>query len=235
MTCVVVITGALGHLGRAVSAELAARGTQLVLLDRVPGAAALAAQSAFAAPAAAQVTAQVDLTSLPDVRAALDAAARRWGGIDALVNIAGGFQWQTLAASDDLAEWRTLFELNVMTCATACKAALPHLQRRGGGRIVNVGAFAAARGTSGMGAYAASKSGVARLTEALADELKGENITVNAVLPSIIDTPANRAAMPKADPSRWVRAEQIAQVVGFLLSDAAAAVTGALVPVTGRG
>jgi NAD(P)-dependent dehydrogenase (short-subunit alcohol dehydrogenase family) len=224
MSQVVVITGAFGNLGRAVSAELLASGAKLVLLDRALG----------SVPPGA-LARQVDLTALAPVRAALDEAAAQLGGIDALVNIAGGFRWQTLEASEDLREWRELFELNVMTAATACKAVLPHLQRRGGGRVVNVGAFAAARGTSGMGAYAAAKSGVARLTETLADELKAQNITVNAVLPSIIDTAQNRAEMPTADASRWVRAEQIAQVVAFLLSGAAAAVTGVLVPVTGRG
>jgi NAD(P)-dependent dehydrogenase (short-subunit alcohol dehydrogenase family) len=107
--------------------------------------------------------------------------------------------------------------------------------RRGGGRIVNIGAGAAAsKAGVGMGPYSASKAGVAKFTEALADELKDHEITVNAVLPSIIDTPANRADMPDADFSRWVTTHAIADVIVFLLSEQARAMTGALIPVSGR-
>ena len=124
--------------------------------------------------------------------------------------------------------------MNLVTCVNASKAVLPHLQKGGSGRIVNVGAMGALKAAAGMGAYAASKSGVLRLTEALAEELKLQGVTVNAVMPSIIDTPQNRADMPKANFDHWVKAEEIARVVGFLLSDEASAVTGALVPVTGK-
>ena len=158
----------------------------------------------------------------------------RFGRIDALVNVAGGFRWQSLEQSEDLAEWASMFNINVMTCVTASKAVLPHLQRSGAGHIVNVGALGAVKAASGMGPYAASKAGVARFTEALAEELKLQGINVNAVLPSIIDTPQNRADMPTADFDRWVKAEQIAGVVAFLLSDDASAITGALLPVTGK-
>jgi len=104
----------------------------------------------------------------------------------------------------------------------------------GGGRIVNVGAMAAMKAAAGMGAYAASKAGVAQLTEALADELKDQRITVNAVLPSTLDTPKNRLDMPQADFTRWVTPAQAAEVIAFLVSDKASAVTGALIPLTGR-
>jgi NAD(P)-dependent dehydrogenase (short-subunit alcohol dehydrogenase family) len=114
----------------------------------------------------------------------------------------------------------------------ASQAALAHLPR--GGRIVNIGANAALKAGAGMGAYTASKSGVMRFTEALAEELKGRDITVNAVLPSTLDTPANRADMPKADFSRWVPPEQLAGVIMFLLSPQASVITGALIPVVGR-
>jgi NAD(P)-dependent dehydrogenase (short-subunit alcohol dehydrogenase family) len=124
--------------------------------------------------------------------------------------------------------------MNVTTAANACRAALPHLRASTAGRIVNVGANAALRSGAGMGAYAASKAGVHRLTESLAEELKADRITVNAVLPSILDTPANRADMPKADPSAWVSPAELSAVILFLASAAASAVTGALVPVTGR-
>jgi NAD(P)-dependent dehydrogenase (short-subunit alcohol dehydrogenase family) len=221
---VFVVTGALGSLGRAVVAEIAARGGRAALLDRAGGGAAPDGSLGFKA----------DLTALSDATRAVDEAAAHFGRIDGLANIAGGFRWQTLADSADLAEWDALHALNLRTCANACKAVLPHLRRAGGGRIVNVGAMGAVRAAAGMGAYAASKAGVMRLTEALADELKLQGITVNAVLPGIIDTPQNRADLPQADFSRWVRPQEIARAICLLLSDDAAAVTGALVPVTGR-
>jgi NAD(P)-dependent dehydrogenase (short-subunit alcohol dehydrogenase family) len=116
----------------------------------------------------------------------------------------------------------------------SCQAALPYLLQSGSGRIVNIGAMAAAKAAAGMGAYAASKAGVARLTEALADELKDRHVTVNAILPSILDTPRNRLDMPQADFTRWVKPVEAAEVIAFLVSDAARAVTGALIPVAGR-
>jgi NAD(P)-dependent dehydrogenase (short-subunit alcohol dehydrogenase family) len=124
--------------------------------------------------------------------------------------------------------------MNLRTALLATQAALPYLLASGQGRVVNVGALASVQAGLGMGAYAAAKAGVSRLTEALAEELKDKGVTVNAVLPSILDTPANRADMPEADFSRWVQPVQLAEVIAFLLQDAAAAVTGALIPVRGR-
>jgi len=126
-----------------------------------------------------------------------------------------------------------MYALNVLTALNASRAALPHLAVSSAGRIVNIGAMGALQAGSGMGAYAASKAGVHRLTEALAAEWKGR-ITVNAVLPSIIDTPANRASMPRADFAKWVSPQELAEMILFLVSDSASAITGALVPVSGR-
>jgi NAD(P)-dependent dehydrogenase (short-subunit alcohol dehydrogenase family) len=153
------------------------------------------------------------------------------GRIDALLNIAGGFTWQTVTEGDPAA-WDKMFALNVKTALTASRAALPHL-RESKGAIVNVGAYGALKAGAGMGAYAASKQGVMKLTESMAEELKGQ-VRVNAVLPSIIDTAANRKDMPKADFSTWVQPAELAEVMLFLASDAASAVTGALIPVVGR-
>jgi NAD(P)-dependent dehydrogenase (short-subunit alcohol dehydrogenase family) len=125
-----------------------------------------------------------------------------------------------------------MFRRNTMTAVNMCKAALPVLLDQSGAAIINIGAAAAAKADAGMGAYAASKAGVARLTESLAAELANHDVTVNAVLPTIIDTPTNRADMPDADFSRWVRAEDIAAVIGFLASPAARAITGASIPVS---
>ncbi len=161
------------------------------------------------------------------------AVKARFGRIDALLNIAGGFRWETMEAGD-AATWERMFAINLKTALNASRAALPHLLESGAGRIVNVGAQPANHATAGMGAYAASKAAVHRLTESLADELKLKGVTVNAVLPSIIDTPANRADMPKAEFDRWVSPADLAAVMLFLASDEARAVTGALIPVTGR-
>jgi len=220
---VVVVTGAFGQLGRAVADTALAQGAQVALLDIAEGTAPHGSRSW-----------QADVGSLADAQRVFGEIVAHFGRIDALANVAGGFRWQTVQGSDDLSEWSALQAMNLQTCVTASKAVLPWLQRAGAGRIVNIGAMGAVKGAAGMGAYAASKSGVMRFTEALADELKLQGITVNAVLPSIIDTPANRADMPKAAHDRWVQPAEIASVIAFLLSDAASAVTGALVPVTGR-
>jgi NAD(P)-dependent dehydrogenase (short-subunit alcohol dehydrogenase family) len=149
-----------------------------------------------------------------------------------LINIAGGFAFETVAEGDPKT-WQRMYALNVLTALNASRSAIPHLAASASARIVNVGAMGALQAGSGMGAYAASKAGVHRLTEALAAEWKGK-ITVNAVLPSTIDTPANRASMPKADFGKWVTPHELADVILFLASDAASAVTGALLPVSGR-
>ena len=228
---VVVVTGAFGALGAAVASAFAKRGAQLALLDLAqhPPAAlqrGLGARHLFIGG--------VDLGDVESSRRAVAAAAMRFGGIDALVNVAGGFQWQTLLEGS-VETWDQLYRMNLRTAVVSCKVALPALIERGRGSIVNVGAGAAAgRAGAGMGAYAASKAGVQKLTESLAEELKDHGITVNAVLPSIIDTPRNRVDMPDADFTRWVRPEAIAEVVAFLASDAARAVTGAAIAVPGR-
>jgi NAD(P)-dependent dehydrogenase (short-subunit alcohol dehydrogenase family) len=224
----VIVTGGFGALGRAVAQNAAARGATVVAVDRVAEPAGLAQQIG----AGASLIGGVDLTDLGATAKAFETAKARTGRLDVLINIAGGFRWQTLA-DGDLANWDRLYEMNVKTAATACKAALPYLQSSGDGRIVNVGAFAATRAGAGMGAYAASKAGVAKLTESLAEELKGK-VTVNAVLPSIIDTPANRADMPDADYSKWVAPGDLTAVILFLASHEAKAVTGALIPVLGQ-
>jgi NAD(P)-dependent dehydrogenase (short-subunit alcohol dehydrogenase family) len=156
------------------------------------------------------------------------------GGIDVLVNVAGGFTWETLEGGS-LDSWARMQAMNLTTNATITKLALPALKAAHHGRIVNIGAGAAIKAGMGMGAYSASKSGVHRLTEALAEELAGTGVTVNAILPSIIDTPTNRADMPDADTSQWVKPEAIADVIVFLASPAARGVTGALIPVTRAG
>jgi NAD(P)-dependent dehydrogenase (short-subunit alcohol dehydrogenase family) len=175
-----------------------------------------------------------DLTDADSARRAISEAAGSDGKIHVLVNVAGGFAWQRLEeGSTDV--WQKMFAINLATAVTATHAALPYLLAAGGARVINIGAGAAARAAAGMGAYTASKAGVERFTESLADELKDRGITVNAILPGTIDTPANRADMPDADHSRWVAPADIASVIVFLASSAAQAVNGAAIRVAGRG
>jgi NAD(P)-dependent dehydrogenase (short-subunit alcohol dehydrogenase family) len=147
--------------------------------------------------------------------------------------VAGGFRWQTLEGGS-VDTWDALYGMNLRSAVVASRAVLPCLRKAGASAIVNVGALAATKAGAGMGAYAASKAGVARLTEALAEELKDQGVRVNAVLPSILDTAANRADMPDADASRWVQPGALAAVIAFLLSEDAGAVTGACLTVAGR-
>ena len=226
---VVIVTGAFGALGRVVAATLASRGARLGLVD----AAGVVPDSLAEEFAAHLLMPGIDLASLDATRAMVAQVVARFGALDAVVNIAGGFRWETVDDGDP-ASWDALFTTNLKTALHVCKASLPHLLDRDGARIVNVGAGAAARAAAGMGAYAASKSGVLRLTEALADETKDRGLTVNAVLPGTIDTPTNRRDMPQADFSRWVTPQALADVIAFLLSDAARAITGAGIPVMGR-
>ena len=227
---VIAITGGLGSLGIAVGLAAIESGAQVALIDR---ASAPPGNKLPAALSNALLLGGVDLVSLEAAEQALAGVTQRFGGLDILANVAGTFRWQTLL-DGDLANWDLLYTVNLKTAVVTSKAALPHLRARGGGRIINIGAAAAGKAGRGMGPYAASKAGVAKLTESLAEELKDDGITVNAVLPSILDTPANRAEMPNADFSRWVATDALAEVILFLASDAARAVTGALVPVLGR-
>jgi NAD(P)-dependent dehydrogenase (short-subunit alcohol dehydrogenase family) len=217
----VVVTGAGGVLGAAVARVAASRGARVALIDL--------GEPADLGPAHLRLGG-VDLTAFDATQRAMDVAHAHFGRIDALLNIAGGFRWQTLAEGD-IDAWDGLYRINLRTAATASKAALPHLIASQGA-IVNVGALGAVKAGAGMGAYAASKAGVLKLTESLAEELKGR-VRVNAVLPSIIDTPANRKDTPDADFSKWVTPDDLAAVILFLASDDARAVTGALVPVSG--
>jgi len=231
-TPIVVITGAFGALGRAVAQAFAMRGAQLALLDVAPQPPTVVRELLGRAPL---VFGGVDLTDLEATRRVMAATSMRFGGIDVLVNIAGGFQWEKLE-NGDLETWDQLYAMNLRTAVVCCKTALPAMLERGKGRIINIGAGAAAgRAAAGMGAYTASKAGVQRLTESLSEEVKDRGITVNAVLPGTIDTPRNRADMPDADFGRWVAPDDIAEVILFLASDAARAVTGAAIPVFGRG
>jgi NAD(P)-dependent dehydrogenase (short-subunit alcohol dehydrogenase family) len=221
---VIVVTGASGALGTVVVEAALGRGARVAGIDHAP-------TQVPATPGRLELGG-VDLTDAAQAGKAIDAVVSHFGSLDALVNIAGGFAFEAVAEGDPRT-WQHMYALNVLTALNASQSAIPHLAAAGTGRIVNVGAMGALQAGAGMGPYAASKAAVHRLTEALAAEWKGR-ITVNAVLPSTIDTAANRASMPKADFTKWVTPQELADVILFLASDAASAVTGALLPVSGR-
>ena len=221
----IAVTGAFGFLGTAVVKTLLERGANVVAVDLAD------APRDPKALGAAHLHGGVDLGNGEAATAAFEAIAKAHGGLHGLVNIAGGFVWEKVQGGS-LDTWDKLYQMNLRTAVAATQAALAYLPD--GGRIINIGANGAVKAGAGMGAYAASKAGVMRLTEALAEELKPRGITVNALLPSIIDTPANRADMPDADFGAWVQPAQLAAAIAFLLSDEASAITGALLPVVGR-
>lgn len=225
----VMLTGAAGNLGQAVASAFAASGANLVLLDLRRE----SLEQRFGAESARRMFAPANLLDEGEVGVAVQAAITRFGRIDVLCNLAGGFRMGEPVHATPANTWDFLQDLNARTLLNMARAVVPHMLEHGGGKIVNVGAFAAQRGLAQMGAYCAAKSSVIRLTEAMAAELREQHINVNCVLPTILDTPENRAAMPDADPTRWVALQDLASVITFLASDAARAVHGAAVPVTG--
>ena len=213
----IIVTGASGALGSIVADHLETGGAQVARIIR---------GGDQAAPGRFPCS---DLADISLSGQALNAAIDWLGGVDGLINIAGGFKWEKIEEGNP-ATWQQMFASNVQTALASCMSVLPHL--KAGGSIVNVGATAAAHAGAGMGAYATAKSGVARLTESLAAEVKARGIRVNAILPQTIDTPQNRRDMPKADHSQWTSPQAIAEVIHFLLSNGSRAITGALIPVT---
>jgi NAD(P)-dependent dehydrogenase (short-subunit alcohol dehydrogenase family) len=226
---IVMVTGAGGNLGQAVAGRFMQAGATLVLLDLDRQ----GLQDRYGQEHARQMFAPADLLDRAEVAAAVKAACGQFGRIDVLCNIAGGFRMGNPVHETPDQEWNFLFDLNARSVLHAVHAVVPHMLGAGGGKIVNIGAHAALKGAARMGAYCASKDVVIRMTEAMAAELRHKNINVNCVLPSIIDTPENRAAMPDADASHWVAPDALAEVIVFLASDGARAIHGAAIPVVG--
>ncbi len=228
---VAVLTGGTGNLGRAVTRRLHQEGAQLALLVRDPD----RAKALFKdLDDDRLLLLEADLLDEASVAAAVQQVQTHWGGIDMLANLAGGFRMAPAVHAGALQDFRAMLDLNFYAALHSIQAVVPALERRGGGQIVNIGA-AVEPAPAQLAAYAASKSALLRLTEALSAEWRGRGIQVNAILPGIIDTPENRAAMPDADISGWVSPEQLAEVIAFLVSPGAEAVHGALIPVTGTG
>jgi len=226
---IVLITGAAGNLGRATAEAFSAKGARLALLGSTSG----SLDRAFPDDRADRIKIGVDLLDADAVRDAVAKVETDLGPIHAVCAAAGGFHMGEMVHETTPEAWQRMMDINARTLLNTVHAVVPGMIDRGAGKIVTIGANAATKGAAQMGAYVASKSAVLRLTETLSAELRGKGINVNSVMPSIIDTPENRAAMPKADPAKWVTPEKLAAVIAFLCSEEASAVHGALIPVTG--
>lgn len=224
---VVAIAGGMGALGRALAQRFKQRGDQVVVLDQATDAAGLPQAGADLA------LLDVDLNDVASTRHAFDTIARRFGRLDALVSVAGGFHHEMLAEGK-VEAWDRMYALNLRTAVVACQAALPLMLARGAGHVVCIGSDAIGRAHAGLGAYAASKAGVAELVRTLAAETRDQGIAANAVLPGTLDTPGNRRAMPDADFSRWVSLDAAAALILFLASPLAAQINGACIPIVNR-
>ncbi len=231
---VALITGASGNLGSATAHAFLAEGARLVLVDRSRDRLEELFGNASSAEMA-MLEAGVDLLDPHAIARVAERAMARFGRIDVLVNTVGAFRGGPSFDESDLNDWAAMFDANVRTAVHCCRAVLPYMRQAGHGKIINIGSRAALVGEAGIGAYSASKSALLRLTESLAQELKHQGIHVNAVLPGTIDTPQNRQAMPNADYATWVEPSAIADVIVFLGSNASRGITGALLPVYGRG
>jgi NAD(P)-dependent dehydrogenase (short-subunit alcohol dehydrogenase family) len=222
-TC--LITGAAGNLGRAVAGAFASAGASMILMDRDDK----GLRSAYGDENERRRLVSADLLDAASVARAVAASAR----IDILCNIAGGFRMGQPVHETPEETWALMLDLNAKSVVNTARAIVPRMLAAGSGKIINIAALAGLGGKANMGAYIASKSAVIRLTESMSAELRDRGINVNCILPSIIDTPQNRADMPGADPRRWVAPEALADVILFLASDAARAIHGAAIPVTG--
>lgn len=225
----VMITGAAGNLGRATAAAFAKAGARCVLLD-VDRA---NLDRIYGGDAGDRHLLTADLLQAGDVARAVDAALARFARIHVLCNLAGGFKMGHPVHETPESTWRLMIGLNVESIINTARAVVPGMLVAGAGKIVNVAAMAGTSGRAMMAAYSASKSAVIRLTESMAAELGGRGVNVNCVMPSIIDTPQNRADMPNADPARWVSPDALAEVIVFLASNRSRAIHGAAVPVVG--
>jgi len=226
-SAVVVIAGGMGALGRALVARFKQRGDRVVVLDHTKGA------NDDSKGDADLMLLDVDLNDTGSTGQAFNTVVNTFGRLDAVISVAGGFVYEEVG-SGSVDAWDSMYSMNLRTAVVTCQAALPLLRAHGAGQIVCIGADAVGKGRAGLGAYSASKAGVMELVRTLAIENRDHGITVNAVLPSTLDTPANREAMPDADPSRWVSMDAIGSLIMFLASSQATQISGACIPIVNR-
>ncbi|MBK1642745.1 3-oxoacyl-ACP reductase [Chromatium okenii] len=229
---IIILTGATGNLGRVTAQVLAAQGARLALVGRNLPKLDDVRQSLTNPGNVAIFVA--DVRHPEAVTVMMNQVLTRFGRVDGLINLAGGFTMGAAVHNAPDADWDAMLDLNLRTTRNCIRAVVPHLLKAGGGRIVNIAARGAVTGAAYMAPYAVSKAAVVTLTESVAAELNAHDITVNCLLPGTLDTPDNRAAMPQQNPAHWVALEALAEVIAFLVSDAARAITGAAIPVYGR-
>lgn len=230
---VALVTGASGNLGQAVIGVFHAAGARLTAVDYSTGMMA-SHFPALVDSAQTYLAEGIDVTDPQSVEGAVQETMHRFGRIDILVNTVGGYRAGTPVHKTSLETWEYMMNLNARSVFIVSREVIPHMLAQEQGKIVNIAASLALKGSANNAAYSAAKSAVARLTESMADEYKRLGINVNAVLPGTIDTPQNREAMPKADYSLWVTPEEIARVILFLSSEDASPIHGALLPVFGK-
>src|SRR6267154_438967 len=231
---VTIITGAVGNLGTGTARAFQQAGAKTVLVDR----SADRMTSVFADLSKSEdhlLAGGVNLSDPDSLGQLIEQTLARFGRVDVLVNTVGAFRGGKPLHEADPVDWDFLFNANVRTTLMCCRAVIPQMLKQKGGRIINVSSREGLEAHARYAAYSAAKSAVLRLTESLAAELKTSDINVNCIMPSVIDTPQNRVAMPNADFSKWVAPEAIADVIAFLASDASRAMHGAAVPVYGKG
>lgn len=228
---IAIITGGTGNLGRAVVPMFLDAGATVVVPYRTE-ASFNALRERVGDDGGRLHGQQVDVTDEAAVAQLVDAVLAEQGRIDFLLNLVGGYEGGKFLETD-LDQWDRLFRLNVRPTLVCTRAVLPHLVAQGSGRIITVGARPALEPASGSAAYTAAKATVVSMTRAIAREVRTTGVTINCVVPSTLDTEENRRTM-KGDPARWVRPEQVAALMRYLCSDAAAAINGAVIPVYGQ-
>lgn len=230
-----LITGGTGAIGSAVAARFLADGYAVAVTYRTPSEWERLQESHGADATAGRLSGyQADVTDHDSTAKAVRAAVDQIGGLRVLAHVAGGYDGGTPVERLEEPALRGMLELNLVSAFWAAKHAIPPLRASGSGRLLFVSSRGAVQAQAGAAPYAAAKLGLHALVATLAQELRNDRITANAVLPSLVDTPQNRAAMPKADPASWVRPEQIAALLAFLGSETSEAVTGALIPIYGK-
>ena len=227
---VAIVTGGTGALGRAVVAAFLEEGAKVVSTyivdEELKGISSWIKNPSL-------VLIKSDVTKEKQVAKVVKKTLERFRRIDVLINIVGAFAYAMIQDTDE-GTWDRMMNINLKSTFLCSKAVLPQMIEQNYGKMINISSRPALKGSAGVGAYAASKAGVLNLTETIADEVRDYDINVNAILPSTIDTPANRRAMPKADFSKWVKPEEIARVMVFLASDDSKPINGAGIPVYGK-
>src|SRR5215470_17530047 len=216
---VALIAGGSGALGQKVALAFAQAGARVITVDR----------DTPSVQAKGRLAIKADVTNEVEVQTLVNDVVRETGRIDVLINLVGGFATGRVAETD-AALWQRMLAMNLTAGFVLSKAVLPHMLERRVGRILHVAARAAVEPFPGAAAYIVSKSGLVALIRALSLEVAGTGVTTNGVLPSTMDTPANRASMPDADPTKWVKPESVAKLLIFLSSDEADQINGTLIP-----